>query len=139
MNFSLKYKIFRINSAILAVSQGLSVRSAASKFLIASATLQYHLKSPRAEKPGPEAVFTPAEEKKISDWIEGSAKRGSPKTSSHVLEAASKLLRVKFGASGNALTQGWFQQISSFVVDNPEYLEAFSDQSRVFTQEQCRM
>ena len=157
---------FRIALALAAVSNGSSVRKAASLYMVSNSTLLRHLKTPEIKtKTGPKTALYDDEESEIVKWMTGSIERGAPPGSLDVLEAANVVLKRRLGddsptlgkgwlqrfikrqrisyrvpeklnkASAN-ITQlnieGWFNQVSPYIAQRPEFLEAMCDDRRVF-------
>ena len=105
----------RISIAIVAVQNGMSIRNAASKYLVAASTLQYHRKhSESSTKRGRHTALTDEEEQTIVDWIAGCTSRGAPRTSLDILDAANKIIRRRQVADlqKTDLGRGWLEKFS---------------------------
>lgn len=98
----------RMESALSALEQGKSYRTAAKQFSVCRSTLwSYHQKESKESKLkiGGQTSLSPDEEKRVKDWIVGCAARGFPLRSREIINEASAVLRKRTGQATKLLSK----------------------------------
>lgn len=112
--YTKKYTEEDVQNALKAISDGMGQRSAAHRFNVPRATLQFRLGSKFHDKitHGPTPVLTSKEEKLIEDWIIASQKKGFPIRLEDVQESVKKFLDANPRENPfkeNKPGEGWFK------------------------------
>ena len=117
----------------------MSQRKAALKFDIPKTTLQNHLRNPEQRiGKGQVPVLSSDEESKVVDWIIESAKRGNPKSSLDVLDAANRLLHHRMQSLDRNLGRGWLDSFKKRHRLSHRVAESITKASANLTEENIR-
>lgn len=108
-----QYTKEQLDKALENVSQGISVRTAAQKYGIPRATLQFKLKHPDSKSEfGPEPYLTREEEKQLEEWLCDMGKRGFPRNAEDILDSVQNFLNKnprETPFSENRPGKGWLK------------------------------
>jgi hypothetical protein len=81
---------------------------------VSKSSLHSHFKSPeiRTEVTGPKPKLSQEDEMEIVDWVSGSIRRGAPRCSLDVIDAANKVIDSNFGEQEHPVGRGWLQRFN---------------------------
>lgn len=120
-SYSKKYTEDNIKKAIEAVQNGMPKKTAATKYGVPRATLQFRLSSQFVKtKPGPKTTLTDEEEKTLVNWVIYCSKRGFPRRKEDVLLSVEQFLMKNPRPNSfidNKPGEGWYRL---FLKRNPE-------------------
>lgn len=86
--YSKAYTEEDVEKALQAIKNGMGKKTAANKFNIPRATLQFRLSNLFVKsQPGPDTVLTGAEEKEIVKWIISACRKGFPRRKEDVIKS----------------------------------------------------
>ena len=86
-----KYSGIDLEQALNDISGGMTVYTAAKRYNIPCATLNYRKDGKGSDKRGRKTIISPQEEKEISEWLIKCADQGGPRTKDELLEAVNHI------------------------------------------------
>ena len=91
------YSCIDLEQALNDISCGMSVYAVAKCYNIPEATLKYRKNGKGFGKRGRKTIFSPQQEKTISEWLIKCAERGGPRTKDELLEAVNRIRQHESG------------------------------------------